>query len=46
MSDAPTIAQKRLLADAPSPASVYVDLQSMPWTRSKFPGIERKILYA
>jgi anti-sigma factor ChrR (cupin superfamily) len=37
---------KRLLADAPSPPSVYVDVLGTPWAASKFPGIETKLLYA
>lgn len=37
---------KRLLADAPSPPSVYLDVVGMDWSPSKFPGIETKLLYA
>jgi hypothetical protein len=37
---------RRLLADAPSPPSVYVDVLGTPWAASKFPGIETKLLYA
>jgi len=37
---------KRLLADEISPPSVYVDLVSMAWSPSKFPGIETKMLYS
>ena len=37
---------RRLLADAPSPASSYVDVIGAPWQTSQFPGIEHKILYA
>lgn len=46
MPEAPTPRRPRLLGDGPSPASVYVDVEAMPWERSKFPGIEHKILYA
>jgi anti-sigma factor ChrR (cupin superfamily) len=38
-------ARKRLLSDAPSPPSTYVDVVNMPWETSKFPGIEHKVLY-
>jgi anti-sigma factor ChrR (cupin superfamily) len=38
--------RKRLLADAPSPPSTYVDVVNAPWAPSKFPGIETKVLYA
>ncbi len=37
---------RRLLADAPSPPSTYVDVVHMPWQASEFPGIEHKILYS
>lgn len=37
---------RRLLADAPSPPSHYVDVANMPWETSQFPGIEHKILYS
>lgn len=40
---APT--RKRLLSDAPSPPSTYLDVVNMPWERSKFPGIEHKVLF-
>lgn len=39
-------ARQRLLADAPSPPSCYVDVANMPWQASKFPGIEHKLLYS
>jgi anti-sigma factor ChrR (cupin superfamily) len=38
--------RRRLLADAPSPPSHYLDVVNMPWQPSKFPGIETKLLYA
>jgi anti-sigma factor ChrR (cupin superfamily) len=38
-------ARKRLLADAPSPHSVYLDVVNMSWETSKFPGIQHKVLY-
>jgi len=38
--------RKRLLSDAPSPPSTYVDVLNMPWQASKFPGIEHKVLYS
>jgi anti-sigma factor ChrR (cupin superfamily) len=37
---------RRLLADEPSPPSVYVDVVNAPWEVSKFPGIQHKILYS
>jgi len=37
---------KRLLADEPSPPSVYVDVVNAPWEASKFPGIQHKIMYS
>jgi anti-sigma factor ChrR (cupin superfamily) len=37
---------RRLLADAPSPPSHYLDVANMPWQTSKFPGIEHKVLYS
>lgn len=46
MSEAQPLPTRRLLADAPSPPSVYVDVRSQPWSPSRFPGIEHKILYA
>lgn len=42
---APTQTRKRLLTDAPSPPSTYLDVVNMPWEISKFPGIEHKVLY-
>ena len=47
-NDAPASSgpMRRLLADAPSPASSYVDVIGAPWQTSQFPGIEHKILYA
>jgi len=41
----PTRPRKRLLSDAPSPPSTYLDVVNMPWERSKFPGIEHKVLF-
>lgn len=38
--------RRRLLADAPSPPSCYVDVVGTPWQTSKFPGIEHKVLYS
>jgi anti-sigma factor ChrR (cupin superfamily) len=38
--------RKRLLADEPSPPSTYVDVVNTPWEKSKFAGIETKVLYA
>ncbi len=38
--------RRRLLADEPSPPSTYVDVVNTPWSPSKFPGIETKVLYA
>jgi quercetin dioxygenase-like cupin family protein len=38
-------ARRRLLADAPSPASVYLDVVNTAWETSKFPGIQHKVLY-
>ena len=44
---APTTAmRRRLLADAPSPPSCYLNVVGMPWETSKFPGIEHKVLYS
>lgn len=37
---------RRLLADAPSPPSTYLDAAAMPWEPTKFPGIAMKLLYA
>jgi anti-sigma factor ChrR (cupin superfamily) len=37
---------RRLLADTPSPPSVYVDVVGAPWQTSQFPGIEHKVLYS
>jgi anti-sigma factor ChrR (cupin superfamily) len=42
---APAATRKRLLSDAASPPSTYLDVVNMPWERSKFPGIEHKVLY-
>jgi anti-sigma factor ChrR (cupin superfamily) len=36
---------RRLLADEPSPPSHYLDVNSMGWQPTKFPGIETKVLY-
>ena len=36
---------KRLLADEPSPPSHHIDVAGTLWETSKFPGIERKLLY-
>jgi anti-sigma factor ChrR (cupin superfamily) len=36
----------RLTVDAPSPPSVFLDPDSMPWETGKFPGIKHKTLYA
>jgi anti-sigma factor ChrR (cupin superfamily) len=38
--------RRRLLANEPSPASVFLDPPNMPWEPSKFPGIQTKTLYA
>jgi anti-sigma factor ChrR (cupin superfamily) len=38
--------RRRLLADEPAPPSVYVDAAGMAWEKTKFPGIEMKMLYA
>jgi anti-sigma factor ChrR (cupin superfamily) len=38
--------RKRLLADEPSPPSVYVDVVNMPWETTRFPGIQMKLLYS
>jgi anti-sigma factor ChrR (cupin superfamily) len=46
MSQTAVTPRKRLLADAPSPPSCYVDVLNAPWERSKFPGIEHKTLYS
>lgn len=46
MSETKPAALRRLLADAPSPPSVYVDVEGMDWQRSHFPGIEHKVLYS
>lgn len=46
MSEAALTPRKRLLADAPSPPSCYVDVLNAPWETSKFPGIEHKTLYS
>ncbi|MDQ2803518.1 MAG: cupin domain-containing protein [Pseudomonadota bacterium] len=46
MADTLAPARTRLLADAPSLPSHYVDVVNMAWERSKFPGIEHKVLYA
>lgn len=37
--------RKRLLSDAPSPPSTYLDVVNMPWETSKFPGIKHKVLF-
>ena len=36
--------KRRLTANEPSPASHFLDLASMPWEKTKFPGIQMKIL--
>ncbi|WP_149539191.1 cupin domain-containing protein [Siccirubricoccus phaeus] len=36
--------RKRLLADEPSPASIFLDVPNMPWEETKFPGIKCKTL--
>jgi anti-sigma factor ChrR (cupin superfamily) len=41
-----TSPRKRLLADELSPPSTYLDVVNMPWEKSKFPGIETKVLHA
>lgn len=46
MSETNLLPLRRLLADAPSPPSHYLDVQGMPWQRSEFPGIEHKVLYS
>ncbi|MBC4014339.1 cupin domain-containing protein [Siccirubricoccus deserti] len=38
--------RKRLTADEPSPASVFLDVPNMPWEETKFPGIKCKTLYS
>jgi anti-sigma factor ChrR (cupin superfamily) len=38
--------RRRLLADALSPPSCYVDVAGTPWQASKFAGIEHKVLYS
>ncbi len=38
--------RKRLLADEISPASVFVDVVNTPWTTTKFPGIQMKLLFS
>jgi anti-sigma factor ChrR (cupin superfamily) len=38
--------RRRLTVDEPSPRSVFVDPDSMPWETSKFPGIKSKTLYS
>ncbi len=45
MPDTIAAPRKRLLSDAPSPPSCYLDVVNMPWERSKFPGIEHKVLF-
>ena len=44
--DAARPARRRLLSDLPSPPSRYIDVGAMQWERSKFPGIEHKVLYS
>ncbi|MGH7154864.1 MAG: cupin domain-containing protein [Acetobacteraceae bacterium] len=44
--DAARPVRRRLLSDLPSPPSQYIDVDGMPWERSKFPGIEHKVLYS
>jgi anti-sigma factor ChrR (cupin superfamily) len=43
---AKTAAKRRLLTDALSPPSRYVDVVNAQWQTSKFPGIEHKVLYS
>jgi anti-sigma factor ChrR (cupin superfamily) len=38
--------RRRLLADATSPASVFVDVVNMDWEVTKFPGIKMKKLFS
>ncbi|HET6184943.1 MAG TPA: cupin domain-containing protein [Acetobacteraceae bacterium] len=45
MPDTNVRPRRRLLADAPSPPSHYVDVVNMPWQTSQFPGIEHKVLF-
>jgi len=42
--DAPM--RNRLLAEEPSPRSVFLDVPNMPWETTKFPGIQCKTLYS
>jgi anti-sigma factor ChrR (cupin superfamily) len=42
----PGVVRRRLTADAPSPASVFVDAPSLPWQPSQFPGVRMKTLYS
>jgi len=44
--DAARPARRRLLSDLPSPPSHYIEVRGMEWQRSKFPGIEHKVLYS
>ena len=37
--------RQRLLADEPSPRSVFLDPASMPWEETQFPGIRCKTLF-
>ena len=36
--------RRRLLADEPSPPSVFLDVLNMPWEETEFPGIRMKML--
>ena len=38
--------RRRLTADEPSPASVFLDVPNMPWEETKFPGIRMKMLFS
>lgn len=42
--DSASITRRRLTEDAPSPPSVYLDVPSMPWEDTAFPGIRMKLL--
>ena len=46
MPEGVAVARRRLLADEPSPPSVYLKVGEMPWEETKFPGIRMKVLYA
>src|SRR3712207_1255465 len=42
----PGLARKRLTAaEETSPPSVFLDVPTMPWEETKFPGIRMKMLY-